>query len=75
MSCSEFLYLIKNGPLTRAVARRRPVAAARSCLPPRWRRPPATRRADPGSAGIIKRKPIPPDRSAAVGVGAREAVR
>jgi hypothetical protein len=48
-SCSEFLYWFKGVSLTRAAARRRPVTAARSCLPPRWRRPPTTRRAEPGS--------------------------
>ncbi|WP_206189956.1 hypothetical protein, partial [Streptomyces griseoruber] len=72
-SCSEFLYLIKKGvPLARAAAHRRPVTAARSCLPPRWRRPPATRRAvagkradlDSGSNSIgpqRRRRPAPPN--------------
>lgn len=56
---------VKGVPLTRAAARRRSVTAARSCLPPRWRRPPTTWRAEPGSVSrTISRKPRS-DRSAA----------
>lgn len=59
MSCSEFLYWFKGVPLMRAAARRRSVTAARSCLPLRWRRPPTTRRAEPGSVGrTANRKPL-----------------
>lgn len=66
VSCSEFLYLIKGVPLARAAARRRSVTAARSCLPPRWRRPPTTRRAEPGSVGRTTNRKTRSDRSAAV---------